>query len=155
MRQMIAALALVALACGGDKGGQPQSAPAGEAAQPSAAPAATGTGTVHEVSMELKDGKYVFIPVTLTIKPGDTVKWINTSGGPHNVAFFKDKIPAGAAEVLNAAMPNKMQDLAGPFLIEEKAAYEVSFINAPAGQYSYTCQPHEMLGMNATLTVQP
>jgi len=151
-RQMIT-LALFAAACGGEKA--PQTAPAAAPAAPAAAPAPAATGTVHEVKMQLVGGKYTFDPVNLTIKPGDTVKWINMSGGPHNVAFYKDKIPAGAAEVLAKAMPNTMAELAGPFLTDSLAAYQVSFAGAPQGNYSYTCQPHEALGMNATLSIKP
>ena len=153
-RQTMAALALFAMACGGgDKGGQPQaSAPApGAAAPQAAAPAATGT--VHEVKMELVSGQYRFDPKALTIKVGDTVKWINVSGGPHNVSFYKDKIPAGASDVLAKVMPNLQQNLDGPFLTDSMAVYQVSFAGAPAGQYAYTCQPHEALGMNAALTI--
>ena len=88
MRHWLAALALTALACGG--GGQaaqqaqtPATPAGGEAAQ-AAAPA---TGTVHEVKMGTASNPDTYDPATLTIKVGDTVKWINEHGGPHNVAF--------------------------------------------------------------------
>ena len=62
--------------------------------------AARGTGAVHEVQMVLNDaGEYRYVPDELTIKVGDTVRWINASGGPHNVAFRVDGIPEGAADV--------------------------------------------------------
>jgi plastocyanin len=105
--------------------------------------------------MELRDGKYQYSPVDLTIKVGDTVRWINASGGPHNVSFYQDKVPAGAADVLNAAMPNRMGPLSGPLLTDSLAVYQVSFANAPTGTYGYYCIPHEALGMKATLTIQP
>jgi plastocyanin len=155
MRHLIAALAITALACGGGEqaGQQAQQAAPPAGGQPAAAPAATGT--VHEVQMELKDNKYQFDPATLTIKVGDTVKWINASGGPHNVSFYQDKIPAGAADVLNAAMPNRMGPLSGPLVTDSLAVYQISFANAPAGTYNYYCIPHEALGMKATLIIQP
>ena len=157
MRQTMATVALVALACGGERGGYPGATPGGQAAAaPATLPAgAPPTGTVHEVRMQLVRGKYSFAPSSLTIKVGDTVRWINWSGGPHNVQFKKDKIPAAAAPVLNAAMPERMGELTGKFLIDSLATYQVFFANVPAGTYTYTCQPHEMLGMNGTLTVQP
>jgi plastocyanin len=156
MRYAIVALVLAASACGGEKGAQPASTPA--AAPAAAAPAApAATGTVHEVRMQLVNKKYMFEPAALTIKAGDTVKWINFSGGPHNVSFKKDKVPAGALAVLNTNMPNRIpgQDATGPFLTDSLGTFQVSFANAPAGTYTYTCQPHEMLGMNGTITVQP
>jgi plastocyanin len=153
MRKWIGALAFAAMACGGggEDAGNTQAAPA---AQTPAASAPAAGGAVHEVNMLLRDGKYIFEPAALTIKTGDRVKWINVSGGPHNVAFHADRNPARAADILNAAMPNRMAPLAGPFIMDSLAVYEISFANAPTGQYSYTCQPHEALGMNATLTIQ-
>jgi len=155
MRQVLAAVALVAMACGG---GEPQAnaGAQGGAAAPEAAPAQAGvTGTVHQVQMLLTaDGKYVYQPATLTVKVGDRVRWINVSGGPHNVAFYPDKIPAGAKDVLSAGMKDQMSPLAGKLLIQANEAYEISFAGAPVGTYAYFCTPHEMLGMKATLTIQ-
>lgn len=155
MRKLFAVLAVATMACGGGDSGSntDQQAPAAAPAQPAAQPAPTGT--VHEVQMLLTaDGKYVYQPVALTIKQGDTVRWINVSGGPHNVAFYADKIPAGAANVLKTAMTGaKMGDLDGPLMVQPNAAYTMSFAGAPAGTYEYFCTPHEMLGMIATLTI--
>jgi plastocyanin len=157
MRNWLAALALTAVACGGggQTGGQqaqPPATPAG--GQPASQAASPATGTVHEVKMELKDGKYQYDPASLTIKVGDTVKWINFSGGPHNVSFYQDKIPSGAADVLNAAMPNRMGPLSSPLLTDSLGTYQVSFASAPPGTYGYYCLPHEALGMKGTLTVE-
>lgn len=162
MRKLFAALALVGLACSGGESADDTSTPAAGEAQsqvqvPSltaAMPAAVATGTVHEVRMILTDdGRYVYQPEELTIRVGDTVRWINVSGGPHNVAFYADKIPAGAAVVLNAAMTNKMSDLSGELMLQEDQAYEMIFAGAPTGTYDYFCTPHEMLGMKASLTI--
>lgn len=157
MRQVIAALGIAALACsGGEQAGQQaQQAAPPAGGEPAAAAAAAATGTVHEVKMELRDGQYIYDPVQLTIKVGDSVKWTNVSGGPHNVAFYQDKIPAGAADALNTAMPNRMGPLSGPLLTDSLAVYQISFVGAPAGTYGYYCLPHEALGMKATLTIQP
>jgi len=156
MRHLIAALGITALACGGgEQAGQqaPQGAPPAGGQPAAAAPAATGT--VHEIKMELRDGRYIYDPVQLTIKVGDTVRWINISGGPHNVAFYQDKVPAGAADVLNAAMMGRLGPLNGPLMTDSLAAYQISFAGAPAGKYDYYCLPHEALGMKASLTLQP
>jgi plastocyanin len=101
-----------------------------------------------------EQGEYRFVPDQLTIKVGDTVRWLNESGPPHNVAFYADRIPGGAADVLNGVMPDRMGNLAGPLLTQIGAAYEISFVGAPAGEYGYFCTPHEMLGMVASLTIE-
>jgi plastocyanin len=100
-------------------------------------------------------GDYAFDPVELTIRAGDAVRWINQSGGPHNVAFYADRIPAGAAAALDAAMPDPLggRHLVGKLLFADGETYEVSFAGLPAGIYEYTCTPHEMAGMNARIVV--
>lgn len=143
-------VALGALACGGEKKGEEMQPAAG---QPAAAPAAMGP--VVEVKMT-GDGstKAAFEPNTLTVAPGTTVRFINVSGFPHNVAFYADSIPAGAAAALNAGMPNRMDNLSGPFLIGPNETYDVSFAGAPAGSYRSYCLPHIALGMAMTIKVQ-
>ena len=47
----------------------------------------------------------------------------NKSGGPHNVSFWADSIPAGAADALKAGMPDQMAPLEGPLLTEPNAIY--------------------------------
>jgi len=105
--------------------------------------------------MELVGKAYRFTPADITIKAGDVVRFINVSGGPHNVAFDKGKIPAGAAVVLNASMKGRIMDLAGPYLKDANATYEVSFAGAPAGTYTYVCTPHKPMGMVARVVVSP
>jgi plastocyanin len=158
----MATLAVVAMACGGGGGEQAsqESSPA-MSAQPEAAAAPTmgGTGAVHEVRMLMtQDGRYVYEPATLTIKVGDTVRWLNVSGFPHNVAFYANQIPAGAEAMLTAAFAKdagKLGPLSGRLMLQPNETYEISFAGAPAGAYGYFCTPHEALGMKATLTVQP
>jgi plastocyanin len=119
---------------------------------------ASAPAPVHDVRMLLTDdGHYVFQPAELTIRSGDRVRWINVSGGPHNVEFFRDSIPAGAFPVLNAAMNDRLggQDLVGKLLFDDAEVYEISFAGAPAGTYAYVCTPHAAAGMNARLTVIP
>src|SRR5437773_12382942 len=123
----LAAFAIVA--CGSDK---KSAASQAEAATP--APAAAPAGAVVEVKMT-GNGTSVaaFEPSKLTIKTGTTVRFINVSGGPHDVAFFADSIPKGAADALKKGMPNPMGDLTGPFLTQPNEKYDVSFAGAPEG----------------------
>lgn len=148
---MVAGLAIVLAACGGEKKADDQSTTAAPE-QPAAAPAAAGA--THDVNMVLEGSSYKFDPADLTIKSGDVVNFHNKSGGPHNVSFWADSIPAGAAEPLKAGMPDQMAPLEGPLLTEPDAVYKVSFAGAPAGDYKFYCLPHLALGMKGKITVQ-
>jgi plastocyanin len=153
---------LIAACGGGDAGtdnqqrtGGPEQQPAPAADAPAGgAPAAAGTGKTHNVDMVLEGSQYKYVPENLTIKSGDLVRFINKSGGPHNVSFWGDSIPSGAADPLKKNMPNQMAPLEGPLLTEPNAVYEISFAGAPKGEYKYYCLPHLALGMKARLTVQ-
>jgi plastocyanin len=124
---------------------------AGPAAAAGAAPA---SGRTVEVRM-LGDAKgYRFEPANVTIHAGDAVRWINVSGGPHNVSFWADSVPAGAAAPLGANMPDPTAPLVGPLLADPNATYVVPFAGVTPGRYPYYCTPHLALGMKATVTVQ-
>ena len=157
---MLAGLAFVLAACGGgeQKAGEQQTtdqaAPAGETAAPAGEAAPAGGGTTHDVNMVLEGSSYKFVPDQLTIKSGDVVRFHNVSGGPHNVSFWADSIPSGAADALKAGMPDQMAPLEGSLLTEPNGIYTVNFANAPAGEYKYYCLPHLALGMKGKLTVQ-
>ena len=146
----LAGLALLLAACGG---GEPASeAPA---AAPEVAPAPGATGATHDVNMVQEGALYLFVPAELTIAAGDAINFHNVSGGPHNVQFFPDSIPAGSAEALDAGMPgDKLGPLSGPLLAEPNAVYSITFVGTPAGEYKFTCLPHMALGMHGKVTVQ-
>src|SRR5437899_9945092 len=100
-------VALGALACG-KKGDQAQNQM--QAAPPPPA-AAASTGPVVEVKMTGNGStKAGYEPASLTIAPGTTVRFINVSGGPHNITFWQDSVPAGAAAALNAGMKNTVDN---------------------------------------------
>jgi plastocyanin len=153
---MLAGLAIVLAACGGEKKAEDQSTtatPEQPAAAPAAAPAAGG-GATHDVNMVLEGSTYKYDPAELTIKAGDVINFHNKSGGPHNVSFWADSIPGGAADVLKGSMPDQMAPLEGPLLTEQDAVYKVSFAGAPKGDYKFYCLPHLALGMHGKVSVQ-
>jgi plastocyanin len=151
---LLAGLVVVAAACGKKGGDTAADTTATMAPSTPAETPAAATGTAHDVNMELDGSTYKFEPATLTIKAGDVVHFHNVSGGPHNVSFYTDSIPAGAAAALNAGMPDQTASLSGPLLVEPNAVYTVSFAGAPAGVYKLYCLPHTAMGMKATITVQ-
>lgn len=154
MTSMVAGLAFVLAACGGEKKSADQQTTATPEQPAPAATAPAGTGKTHDVNMVLEGSKYKYDPETLTIKSGDAIRFHNKSGGPHNVSFWADSIPSGAGDALKKTMPNQMAPLEGPLLTEPNAVYEVSFAGAPKGEYKYYCLPHLALGMKAKLTVE-
>jgi len=138
-------------ACGQKGGDQNQS----QTSAPAAAPAAAPAGPVVEVKMTGNGStRAAFEPSTITVPAGATVRFTNVSGGPHNITFWSDSVPAGGAAALNAGMKNTVDNLSGPFLTQPNETYEVSFANAPKGTYKGYCTPHLTLGMKIAITVQ-
>jgi len=139
-RRIAAAAALVTFAAG-----------VGAATSNDARPAAPKT---VEVQMIGDATGYKFSPAKVTIARGDKVKFTLVSGPPHNVVFWEDSIPKGAAAKLGKAMPNTVGPLTGPFLLNAKDTYEISFAGLPAGTYKFYCAPHLALGMHAVIEVK-
>lgn len=171
------ALASVAAiqACGGSKeantsanssattppaGSTATATPANGAATASAPMPATGATTKVQMLGDAKG--YRESPMDVTIKVGDAVQWTNVSGGPHNVSFWPDSIPAGSAAQLGANMPSqtssgpaqKLGDTVGPLLTVPNDTYTISFAGVKPGVYKYYCTPHLALGMHGSVTVQ-
>jgi plastocyanin len=111
-------------------------------------------GKTIEVQM-LGDAKgYRFSPAKITIQRGDQVRFTLVSGPPHNVVFWSDSIPKGAAARLSKSMPNAVGPLTGPFFMNVGDKYVVSFAGLPAGTYRYYCAPHLALGMSGAIVVK-
>jgi len=119
-----------------------------------AATAAPATGTTHEVKMIGDASGYKFEPANITVKQGDAIKFINVSGGPHNVAFH-DITDAAAKAQIDANMPGaKLGELSGPMLMQPNEGYTVSFAKVPPGTYNFNCMPHLAMNMKGVVTVQ-
>ena len=116
--------------------------------------AAPATGTTHEVKMIGDASGYKFVPADLVIKAGDAVKWVNVSGGPHNVAFQNVADPAAKAQIDANMTGAKMGELSGPLLLQANEGYTVSFASVAAGKYEYICTPHLAMNMKGSITVQ-
>jgi len=141
--------AVLALAAFAPRGAEP----------PVAAPAAPPR--VHEVRMLVEGPTSKFEPATVTINAGDQVRFVNVSGGPHNVSFDPATIPADMHRVLDAAMPDQIQPLWGPLLVEAGGSYTISFAGVKPGRYPIFCVPHmydrnggQAAGMKGTIIVR-
>jgi plastocyanin len=163
---LAAGLAIGLVACGGEKKAeqQPTTTPPGEqpAAPGAAAPAGgeaapAAGGTTHEVKMELDGTTYKYVPNKLTIKSGDVIKFTSVSGGPHNVQFYPDSIPANVPAPIKAlavAPPEKGGNIVSESMKMDNESLDVSFAGAPKGTYKFFCAPHHALGMTGEVTVQ-
>lgn len=151
MTSMVAGLAIVLAACGGEKKSSEQQAAPDQAAAPPAATTPAATGATHDVNMVLEGSSYKYVPDQLTIKPNDLVRFHNKSGGPHNVAFWEDSVPKGAAS--HIVVPDPMAPLSSKLAVAPDEILEVKFNGAPAGDYKFHCTPHLALGMKGKLTV--
>ena len=93
-----------------------------------------------EVKMGADNGMLAFDPPKITIKSGDTVKWVNNKLSPHNVVFDGSKVK-------DADKLNHKQLLFSP-----GDSFEITF--SEAGSYPYYCEPHRGAGMNGVVTVE-
>ena len=114
----------------------------------------TGQATppaVHEIRMTSR-----FVPGRTVARAGDTLRFINQTGGPHNIQFFADSIPEEARVLLEQAMPGaKIAPLSSPLLIIENAVYEIAVPALSPGRYPFVCLPHFGSRMLGTLEVVP
>jgi len=113
---------------------------AGVAATTVASPAYAAE--TKDVKMGSDSGQLVFVPAKVSICKGDSVKWTNNKGGPHNVVFDEDDIPGGVDQEKIS-----MDDQLG----EEGDTFTMKFDTA--GTYGYYCEPHRGAGMTAQLIV--
>jgi plastocyanin len=115
---------------------------------------APASATTVNVKM-IGDAKgYRFEPAQITVHAGDTLQFQSVTGGPHDVTFWADSIPAGAAKQLQANMPNTTGPLAGPLLINDGDKYTISTAKLTPGTYKFYCMPHLPMGMRGVLVVQ-
>ena len=147
----VAGLAVLMAACG-DKSAD---TPAADTTTVAAAPAPAPAGATHDVNMVMEGTAYKFVPADLSVRVGDQVVFHNVSGGPHNVAFWADSIPAGAKEVIDPQLKDQIAPLSSALVVDPNATITISFANAPTGEYRFTCTPHLAMGMNGKITVTP
>jgi plastocyanin len=89
----------------------------------------------YEVKMGSDNGMLQFVPNTLTVKEGDTVKWVNNKMSPHNVVFEDSGLKSHKQLVFSPG-----------------ESYETTF--SSAGEYTYYCEPHRGAGMVGKIIVE-
>jgi plastocyanin len=110
----------------------------------SAAPASADTVTIK---MGADNGMLAFEPSKVTVKPGDTVQWVINKVPPHNVVFDVATIPGGDKALATSLSHKKLEMTPGD-------SFTLTIpTDAPAGDYSYYCEPHRGAGMVGKITV--
>lgn len=113
--------------------------------------AAVTPPATHTVRLERNS----FIPAVTIAAPGDTVRFINGPGGPHNVMFVADSIAPDARKAIDAAMPKpKIAELSSGMLILQDEAYSIVVPQLAAGRYAFLCSPH-WANMRGAIVVKP
>jgi plastocyanin len=110
-----------------------------------AATPALAQGATVEVSMK-QSPKMVFVPASVNVKAGDTVKWTNPYNITHTVTFD----PAQAQTASDVALPAGVAPF-GSGDIEEEGTFSHTF--TAKGTYKYVCKYHEAMGMVGTVIV--
>lgn len=111
------------------------------------------SGAVHEIRLSANR----FVPTQTIARAGDTVRFINGAGGPHNIQFVVDSLPGSAArDLLERAMPGeKIGPLSSPLLLDGNETYQFEIPRLPSGRYPYVCLPHAAGGMRGAIVIVP
>lgn len=108
---------------------------------------APASATNYDVKMGNDAGLLAFEPSTITVKPGDTVTWINNKMAPHNVVFDDAGSPG------DKALADSISHTQLTFAPGEN--YSTTFTSdMPAGTYTYYCAPHRGAGMVAKVILE-
>jgi plastocyanin len=95
-----------------------------------------------------------FEPSKIMVERGDAVRFVNVSGGPHNVEFDRGTVPVEAIGPLSAAMANELGNLSSEMVSAVDSAVTIVFEDVPSGTYRFFCTPHIGKGMTGAVTVR-
>jgi plastocyanin len=125
---------------------------------------AAGAGSLLMAVADRKDVRLDnnrFSPNIITARVGDTLAFVNSRGGPHNVQFADDSISDEVHRMIDAAMPDRPKakwsrdvPLASPLLVLDGETYRVVVPALPPGRYHFFCTPHLMSGMRGVLVIE-
>jgi plastocyanin len=111
-----------------------------------AVPIAASAQAKPAVVVKMSDKPPVFIPQKVTIKPGQTVEWINNAKTLHSI----DADPSMVQNSKDVVLPKGTKPFDSGFM-QPGATYDHAF--TVPGTYKYTCVPHEKDRMNGEVVV--
>lgn len=111
------------------------------------------TGTIHDVKMVGDRQGYRYDPDTIKAKPGDGIKFVMVSGGPHNVVFDPAAIAADQRAQLFANMKHPLEPGTSYMMMKPDEVIELSLANIKPGRYPFFCSPHLAMSMRGLIVV--
>ncbi|MBD2438195.1 plastocyanin [Nostoc sp. FACHB-110] len=108
----------------------------------------SASAETHIIKLGSDKGMLAFEPKKLTVKPGDTIEWVNNKVPPHNVVFDAALNPAKSGDLAKS--------LSHKSLLMSPGQKETTTIpaDAPAGDYTFYCEPHRGAGMVGHIIVE-
>ncbi|MBE9052507.1 plastocyanin [Nostocales cyanobacterium LEGE 11386] len=108
----------------------------------------SASAETFQVKLGSDKGMLAFEPKKLTVKPGDTIEWVNNKVPPHNVVFDAALNPAKSADLAKELSHKQLLMSPGQTTATTIPA------DAPAGEYTFYCEPHRGAGMVGKLIVE-
>ncbi|WP_066375552.1 MULTISPECIES: plastocyanin [unclassified Anabaena] len=102
----------------------------------------------YTIKLGTDKGALGFEPAKLTVKPGDTIEWLNNKVPPHNVVFDAALNPAKSADLAKSLSNKNLMMSPGQKVTTTFPA------DAPAGEYTFYCEPHRGAGMVGKIIVE-
>ena len=110
--------------------------------------APSAAAETYTVKLGNDKGMLAFEPSKLSVKPGDTIKWVNNKVPPHNVVFDTAQNPAKSADLVKGLSHKQLVMSPGQEFTSTIPA------DAPAGDYTFYCEPHRGAGMVGHVIVE-
>lgn len=98
-------------------------------------------GAVHDIAIAGVGATDSIHPGTVRVRPGDAVRFSVADRRPHALTFIADSLTGPARTYLE-----RTQQLRGPPLVNEGAAWIVVLDGAPPGRYPFYCRSHGATG---------
>ncbi|MBD2356375.1 plastocyanin [Tolypothrix sp. FACHB-123] len=108
----------------------------------------SASAETYQVKLGTDKGQLAFEPKKITVKPGDTIEWVNNKVPPHNIVFDAALNPAKSGDLAKSLSHKNLLMNPGQKQTTTFAA------DAPTGEYTFYCEPHRGAGMVGKVVVE-
>lgn len=98
--------------------------------------------------MTQRGDQYAFAPSEVRVAPGDVVRFVMVGNQPESVVFDTGGLPAAQAEYIAGRGLDR-----GILMTDPGSTFDVSFGEAPPGDYPFRSVPHHESGMKGIVSV--